>query len=200
MISMATLKSMEEDKRLKQHFSELLQAKDMFSQKHATKEVGEIFFTPRQLAVQKSTTTTATVAMTVDTPPAKSMDFCKAVTAKIEDPSFVNKHKNSCAPLAMLAFASVVVEHIIRGKAFDMFDCFHGITTPSSKEEHMSPHHHLIVGQQLLNVDWKKMLGVEVNCPRCPARMLANDRTNFSKNEILFPVCDLDSPPQWCMQ
>jgi len=122
VISTATLESAEEDKRLKQHFSEPLQAKDMFSLKCATKEAGVIFFAPRQLTVQNTTTKTTTVAVTVEAPPAKSIDFCKAVTAKIEDPSFVNEHKNSRAPLAMLAFARIVIERIIRGNECDMFD------------------------------------------------------------------------------
>ena len=63
----------------------------------------------------------------------------------------------------------------------------------------MSPHYHSIVGQRLLCVDWVKMFGLEVNCPRCPSGVLYNDRTNFSKNKILFPIFSIEGPPQWCM-
>ena len=69
---------------------------------------------------------------------------------------------------------------------------------PNSKEP-PSPQYHSIVGQQLLYVDWKRMFNIEVHCPRCPTGVLIIDRTNFSKNKILFPIFDIDGPPRWCM-
>jgi len=43
------------------------------------------------------------------------------------------------------------------------------------------------------------MCGLDIACPRCKNGMLENDRTNFSKNKILFPVFCIDGPPLWCM-
>ena len=123
-MSTTTLESIEEDKRLKQHFAQPLAAGEMFSSTYATKEAGADFFAPRQIALQKSTTTTTTVTMTVeDDSSTRMMDFCRAVTAKIDDASFVKEHENSRAPLAMLAFAGVVVDHIIRGKKHQVTKC-----------------------------------------------------------------------------
>jgi len=65
---------------------------------------------------------------------------------------------------------------------------------------HESPHHHSILGQQLLLVDWKIAHGLVLNCglANCTGT-LANTRTNFSKNKALFPVFVIDGPPLWCM-
>jgi len=138
----------------------------------------------------------------MDEPTEVDIEFCEGVTAKIKEPSFQMEHKGSRAPLAMLAFAGIVVEKIIRGRNDNLLHkYFDGmtITVPPSKEVMMAPHYHSLVGQQLLYVDWKRMFNIEVNCPRCPTGTLVNDRTNFSKNKILFPIFDLDGPPRWCM-
>ena len=60
-------------------------------------------------------------------------------------------------------------------------------------------HCHSIVGQKLLCVDWIKMHGLEMTCLRCKRGTLRNDRTNFSKNKMLFPTFMLEGPPQWAM-
>jgi len=101
----------------------------------------------------------------------------------------------------MIAFAGTLMEQIGRGKNNNLFEYFNAgmaITVPDTKEP-MPPHYHSIVGQKLLYVDWIKMFGLEVQCPRCPTGTLLNDRTNFSKNKILFPMFDLDGPPAWAM-
>jgi hypothetical protein len=67
------------------------------------------------------------------------------------------------------------------------------------KEVFDHPQYHSIVGQKLLLVNWKLIFGLDVLCPCCNAAPLANDRTNFSKNKILFPIFDVDGPPAWCM-
>ena len=63
----------------------------------------------------------------------------------------------------------------------------------------MEPAYHSIVGQKLLYLDWYKLYGLDIACPRCERGVLKNDRTNFSKNKILFPVFVMDGPPLWCM-
>jgi len=40
---------------------------------------------------------------------------------------------------------------------------------------------------------------LDILCPTCNNGTLVNDRTNYSKNKILFPIFQLDGPPQWCM-
>ncbi len=199
VVSLTTMESIQEEKRLQQHFATPLADHDKCSGKYLTKKATEAFFTPRQISIQKSQTTTiaTTVTMTVDT---EMLDFGKAVMAKVNDPSFVNEHKDSRTPLAMLAFAGIVVEKLIRGKNDNIFKYFDGLAmrVPNSKEP-PSPQYHSIVGQQLLYVDWKRMFNIEVHCPRCPTGVLIIDRTNFSKNKMLFPTFDIDGPPRWCM-
>jgi len=219
VVSVAALASIEEEKRLRQHFAASLAKKDKFSWQHTTKEAQEAFFAPRPLVQKgnktiihtmmsgkKSTTTatTTTTAAIIGTPPSSCIsatDLCEAVTSKVNVASFVEEHKGSRAPLAMLALAGVVVEKIICDRRVDTFEYFTGLalTVLSTKEGQMHPQYHSIVGQKLLYVNWKEMFGLEVNCPRCPTGIFANDRTNFSKNKILFPIFDLEGPPHWCM-
>jgi len=124
--------------------------------------------------------------------------FCQEVTKIVNKPSFVNEHTKSRAPLAMLAFATVVVEKIINKKKIHQY--FDGMTfqVPPSKEMYSNPHYHSVVGQQLLYVDWIKVCGLAVSCPGCRSA-LANDRTNFSKNKILFPIFHINGPPSWAI-
>ena len=62
-----------------------------------------------------------------------------------------------------------------------------------------SPHCHSVVGQQLLLVDWTKLCGLDIACPGCGRGSLSNDRSNFSKNKVLFPMFNMEGPPSWCM-
>ena len=196
IVSLATL----EEKRLQEHFAEPLAEKDKCSGKYVAAEGVKAFFTPRQLTVKKSTTKTTTVTLTVDDAP---IDFCKRVTAKI-DASFLEEHKDSRAPPAMIALAAVVVEELINEKKDNIiFDHFNGMTMTvphsHSKEVCESPHYHSIIDQKLLYVNWKRMFGLEVNCPRCPTGILENKRSNFSHNKTLFPIFGMDGAPRWCI-
>jgi len=99
----------------------------------------------------------------------------------------------------MLAFAKIVMEKVVnKNKQSTYFD---GITMVvlAYKEMYSSPQHHSTVGQKLLLVDWEKMYGLKVTCPCCKQACLDKDRTNFSKNKILFPIFHLQGPPSWCM-
>ena len=118
-----------------------------------------------------------------------------AVTTIVNDPEFAEAHEDSRAPLAMIAFARVVVTKIILDKRVDIGCHFQGLTTTVPVTEEMEPHYHSIVGQKLLNVDWKAMHGIDIPCYKCGKAVLANDRTNFSKNKILFPMFVIDGPP-----
>jgi len=127
-------------------------------------------------------------------------DLCTAVTEAINNPKHAKFHKGSNAPAAMLAFAKVVVEIIMLNKEIDTTSHFDGLTmTVPTSQQHAEPHHHSIVGQKLLCVDWKRLHGLDATRPRCKKCHLKNDRTNFSKNKILFSVFVIEGPPLWCM-
>jgi len=107
----------------------------------------------------------------------------------------------SRAPLAMLAFAKTVVDKITLNKEVDVQRHFDGITIAvPANDQNLEPQCHSIVGQKLLYVDWYKMYGLDgVPCQRCNRGHLKNDRTNYSKNKILFPIFVMEGPPIWAM-
>jgi len=205
-VSEVTLKQKKIDENLKKHFSTPLAPEERASSRCLTKEAREAFFAIRnppsniaktstwKVLVSSTTTTTATD----DTSIAET--FCKEATAKLHNKAFVDRHADGRAPLAVLAFASVVVEKIVRDKG-QTFQCFKDLTlhVPPSKDMHNDPHHHSIVGQKLPLVDWTTLFGLDMQCPGCDGAKLVNDRTNFSKNKLLFPAFGIDGPPSWCM-
>ena len=138
-------------------------------------------------------------AVTVLTVTAK--DFHNGVTKLVHDMNFVESSKSMRVPLPMLAFAKMVVEEMIRPKSVNAHDYFEGITmtVPALKESIMSPEYHSIVGQKLLYVDWCTMHGMPAPCSHCGHGTLQNDRTNFSKNKLLFFIFVIDGPPMWAM-
>ena len=186
IISQQNILISKEEARLKDLFSKPLAAHEKGSWKHATPEAGVSFFAARK---KKEPTPTAT---TKATPMLQRVDFCGAVSDMVEDSSFQAKHKAKNAPLAMVAFASEVVEKVVHNNK-DVFDYyFNGglsITVPDSPNAHNNPHYHSIVGQKLFLVDWRKTCGISPACPdrNCNGAKLINQRTNFSKT--YFPIC-----------
>jgi len=167
------------------------------SSTHITAEAAG-FFAPRQTktTTEKSTPTPMTAEEEVV---VTATDLCMAVTKRVDNREFCEKHKAKNAPLAMIAFAEEVVEKFIRPKAMD---CFNGMTmtVPTCEEAGNNPHYHSIVGQKLLYVDWERMYGLEVQCPEATCEgVLSNTRTNFSKNKTLFPIFGLEGAPSWCI-
>jgi hypothetical protein len=203
-----------EAKRLEDHFTQPLSAAEKFSSRNLTAEVGEAFFAPRTMmgaiisrpATAKDKPTehftrpsTAQAADNNNNSPLSPADLCAAVTEKVCDTNFIEEHKDSRAPLAMIAFATVVVEQIVRRRV-DLQHHFDGLTmTVPDTRRAMHPQYHSIVGQKLLNVDWQKMYGIDITCPSCGDATMCKDRSNFSKNKILFPIFTIDGPPMWCM-
>ena len=198
----------QEEKRLKMRYETPLTEAEKCSGQYLTKEAVQAYFTPRETSVAKTKiTTTTTVQMmemetsttTILTSTVTADDLCRQVTALVENSKFVAGHKSSRAPLAILAFAKVVVDVIINNKQVDTGKYFNGITmTVPNTDELMSPTYHAIVGQKLLCVDWPTMYGVNVPCPCCGGD-LRNERSSFSKNKIQFPVFVLEGPPMWCI-
>jgi len=155
-----------------------------------------------------TTTTTATAAMATTVKSGHDVsknitanDFHDAVTTMVHDSKFIESTKSTRVPLAMLAFAKIVVDHVLRPKDINVQEHFNGLTmsVPPLQQSIMAPEYHSIVGQKLLYVDWIGMCGLEITCPHCQNGVLLNDRTNFSKNKILFPIYVIDGPPMWAM-
>jgi len=201
-----------EEKRLQVLFATPLSESEKCSGQCLTKDAVAGYFAPRQMpgsstaATISQTTTTTTTQINSTVGLSKEIkvsadDLYTSVTTVLKEPAFLECHTTSRAPLPMLAFAKVVMETIVNKNNVNTHDYFDGITmtVPAAKETLMAPQHHSTVGQKLLHVHWEKMHGIQITCPGCRRGILDNKRTNFSKNQILFPLFGLDGPPMWCM-
>ena len=193
-----------EEKRLEKFFAPPLTDAEKPSSRHATVDNGKAFFAPRPAVAKKSTSSPKQQSQPMPSRTLSCMQdlLCERVTAKINDTTaFVEANKWKRAPLAMQAFAIVVVELIIRPRDVDIHDHFDGMTirVPSTCGASLDPHYHSIIGQKLLYVDWIKMYQLNIQCPRCDNGILINDRSNFSKNKILFPIFVAEGAPSWCI-
>jgi len=189
---------MEEEKRLQQLFSAPLDE----SEKCGITTQAEVnSFFARKATTTTTTTNTTTPPMTTQKRAArpKPEDFAHEVEMKVTDVEFQRKHSESGAPLAIVALADYVSEQMIK-KNDDVLlkHYFHEATMVIPKSTNTNPHYHSIVGQKLLYVDWGRTFGVTVQCPCC-GKGMTKDRTNFSKNKVLFPIFTLDGPPMWCI-
>jgi len=195
VISEQNLATAVEARRLKEPFERPLNMEEKVSSKHCTAAAAATFFAPSK----KPITTTTTKPKDEEVASAKSINFVDEVSDRVGDAAFREKHKAKSAPLAMVAFAGIVVEQITKSKAFSK--CFAGVTmsVPPSPAANNNPHCHSIIGQKLLHVDWSPC-GVAIPCPdRNCNGSLKNERTNCSKNKTLFPLFGLDGPPSWCI-
>jgi len=215
--SNAALALANEEARLKRHFATPLSEAEKCRGEYATPEAAAAFFAPREGVTKiagKITTTTTQITTTTQfaaTVASESKcaseqfvsaaELCTAVTELVTDVDFLEKHKGNKAPMAMLAFASVVMKTIVRNNRVHTASHFDGLTITVPRADNSdNPQHHSIVGQKLLLVDWIMMYGLDnINCPCCKASSMENDRTNFSKNKILFPIFVMEGPPLWCM-
>ena len=215
--STAAMEIQKEEKRLQVLFATPLTESEKCSGKYLTKEAVAGCFEPKPASfaakltsfaatttIRQTTTATTEITATIASSNNNTIsgdDLCTTVTETLQDPAFIESHKSNRAPLPMLAFAKVVVEKIIRPKHMTTHDYFDGITmtVPPAKTKLMGPECHSTVGQKLLFVDWNSMCGTRIACPRCKNGTLNNDRTNISKNKMLFPIFALEGPPMWCM-
>ena len=210
--SVATLSLEKEEKRLKVLFSTPLTEAEKCSGQHLTKEATEAYFKPREgvkkivTTINTTSTTTTVTAQSIATGSQNvktrvtANDLHSAATERVKDPNFVKSHEKSTAPLAMLALAKTVVERIINKKEINNQNYFNGLTlTVPPARNFVEPECHSLVGQKLLNVDWKMMYGIDISCLRCGRGVMENKRTNFSHNQVLFPIFEIDGPPLWCM-
>ena len=204
--SKSVVAAMEEERRLAKHFAAPPTEAEKGRAANMTRENVEAFFAPRARKNNPQSTTPApTEAARVDPPMPQQekpkIDLYNAVVEKVNNPLFEKEHSNNKAPLAMIALAGTVIEKIVRpDKGSLVKSFFSGLTlTVPPVDNCNNPHYHSIVGQKLLLVDWKRMFGIDITCPQCNQGALVNDRTNFSKNKILFPIFGLEGPPQWCM-
>jgi len=130
------------------------------------------------------------------------LSLSESVGKLVSNVKFQNKHKSKITPLAMLAFATEVSEKIIRHKDKGvLLQYFDGLTMEiPTCHQHNNPHYHSIAGTKLLYVDWERTHGIQVPCPdaNCTGA-LQSDRSNFSKNQTLFPLFGIDGSPSWCI-
>jgi hypothetical protein len=82
-----------------------------------------------------------------------AINFCELVSQRIKEDKFVKDFSTARGPLAMYAFAQVVMEYIVKKKQIQDFS---GLTikVPPTPDMYNNPHYHSIVGQKLLLVDW----------------------------------------------
>ena len=180
-----------------------IRPEEKFSGKHNTKAAALAFFAAAKTATTK---TTITKPMTeVENFPqdiVSPTSLSKAVGKLVSDPDFQARHRNKMAPLAMLAFATEISKKIINNKDKSvLLQYFDGIemVVPTC-QHHDDPYYHSISGTKLLYVDWEQTYGIQVPCPdqNC-AGTLATLRTNFSKNQTLFPIFGINGCPTWCI-
>jgi hypothetical protein len=94
------------------------------SYKNLTPEGTAAFFNPTTYARKKNSTMATPTEPTESTnatttkrhSPVSPKLLCEAVTSMVASPDFCEKHKSKSAPLAMIAYAEVVAEKIIRPK------------------------------------------------------------------------------------
>jgi hypothetical protein len=154
-LSGQALETMEEQKRLKALFNKPLEDHEKGSWKHSTKEADAAFFVPRKIPPNKkmpAEVATAKQFASLVTPKV----LCKDATALVKDPEFAEKYKSKSAPLAMMAFATVVMKRIVSLNDDTFFHHFNGLTMEVPEcFGNVEPNYHSIVGQKLLYVDWK---------------------------------------------
>ena len=190
-LSVQSIAGIENNKRCKA-LTAPIKSTEMCSGRHITNRAAANFFKPR--LIPKTMTTTGEEE--------EHIDFSKGVGELVANTEFRDKHKNKGAPLAMIAFANLVAEKIVRQKELFM-ECFNGNEIVVPNCEHNDPHYHSIIGTKLLHIDWERTHGMQVPCPdgACDGT-LKSDRSNFSKNKTLFPVFGLDGSLfgawSWC--
>jgi len=153
-LSASALEAHREEAKLKKHFAAPLTETEKCRGEFVTPEAAAAFFTPREPAGKRDVSATISQTQTVTTTPKVTftseiasdgvvppIEFCKAVTEEVTDTSFLEENKNNKAPIAMLAFARVVVERIVRNKRSDMSQ-FNGlaIAVPATND-FMHPQH-----------------------------------------------------------
>ena len=196
-LSQAQLATLEDNKRHKALVSPIAEF-EKGSSRNLPRDRGEVFFAPRMSATTPTAGKTTITAMEEEE--LSPSHFCKAVTKLVGDESFVAKHKNKQAPLAMMAFAQEVADKIIQRKRTGQFFNQLTVVVPHCEEAYNNPHYHSIVGQKLLCVDWERTHNLQVPCPDSSCTgSLANQRSHFSKNKTLFPVFNLQGAPHWCV-
>jgi len=181
-----------EEKRLKTLFAAPLAESEKCSGRYITAEAGRAFFAPRLVDDPGKTTTTITNTAAVmetstTTSPVKTVDLYTEVATIIKDAAFLEGHKSCRAPLAMVAFAKVVVEKIIRNAQVDIGNYFKGMTiTVPDVPQLMIPSYHAIVGQKLIYMDWQRMHGITSIAQRAKTTICSMEEATSPKTRYYF--------------
>ena len=132
------------------------------------------------------------------TAPVK-VDFAQEVLSIVDD--LEKKNKKPCAPLGVLAYASVVYNNCIKVKNPALFDSvFEGcVATVPLNQSTSNPHYHSVVGTKLYLVDWLRFFPeLELSCPTCGGNV-EQKWTNYSHNKSLFTIFNMNGPPSYAM-
>ena len=161
----ATINSIADNKRYKLLTAPIL-PEERFSSVNNTKAAVSTFFVPKPKPKNPPASTVTAPMTTTDEDPLTPLVLSNEVSKLVDSVEFREKHKTKGAPLAMLAFAKVVEERIIRHKNKELFyNHFNGIemVVPACHDhDNLNPHYHSITGQKLLHVNWEKAFGIEV--------------------------------------
>jgi hypothetical protein len=117
-VSAQTEATLKEAKCLESLFSKPLEPHENGSWKHSTKEAGITFFQPRKTTINtkmKPDNKPENNNPTLNKDDVGAREICKGVAELVENTSFCEKHNNKVAPLAMIAFATVISKKIICG-------------------------------------------------------------------------------------
>jgi len=166
------------------------------------KVAASTFFEKRKGAANETMTTTTTTTTSTTEDEVSPLSLFDGVEKLLNSVEFQQKHKGKSAPLAIVAFASEVSDQIVRHKEKETsHKHFEGLqmTVPRCHLGNSNPQRRSITSQKILHVDWERTHGMQVPCPDSSCEgTLKSDRSNFSKNKTLFPICSIDGAPTWC--
>ena len=143
------------------------------------------------------------------------------VSQTCQEPEFQNQFKKGLAPFPVLAAAKYLHDTVIpknlvsrttksavntdlsnskMDKFLNVFKnkMFLEIPEPPYEGE-ICPFVHSVAGTKIFLVQWELLNpAIQLQCPRgCCDGVLEHDRTAFSKNKLLFPIINIDGPPDW---
>jgi hypothetical protein len=140
--------SLEDDKRYKA-LTAPIRAEERGSWKHSTREAGENFFQPWKTNKQVMSAAATTRQQATTITPER---IARLVTEQLKNDDFRQKHESKEAPIAIIAFAKIVMDNIVNVNLHGLF--FDGLTmTVPDAATTMDPYYHSIIGQKLLLVD-----------------------------------------------
>ena len=127
--------------------------------------------------------------------------MCSAVIERLEKHSTVSGTVlGKGAPAAMLALADYISCTLLARHSVGFDSNFCGLCYTVPPAHTTSAQYHSIVGQKLYVVDWLRFdPKLELPCPNSCGGCLQPQRTNYSKNRVLFPIFSMEGAPAWAI-